>query len=355
LPPPDAPIRTLVISLGLSPQVVTETLWALVVDAEPAWAPDEIVLVTTSQGARSAEATLLDGGEGRIRALGREYGRDDLERLADKVRIERIGEDGARFDDVDTEPAHAATADRTMRLIRDLTADGRRQIHASIAGGRKSQGALLALSMSLFARPGDCLSHILVDDDFAGRPDFFFPPAQPATLVGHRGETLNSAAARVRLSQIPFPRIRALLPEETRDAEHFADAILGVQRRLDPPTLTLVPSRREAIVAGTALDLKPSQFAWLAALASDRSNGGAGLPRTGLAGATVERWRPIGPKLPDVVDAETVEEWTSRLNKLVRVDVPALWGQRLIVTAGRRPRTRYRLMIEPEYIFWQEP
>ena len=354
MPPLDTQIRTLVISLGLSPQVVTETLWALTIDIQPSWIPEEIVILTTSQGALTAEATLLDAGEGRIRALGQEYGRKDLERLASNIRIEVIGDDAARFNDVDSEDAHTAAADRTMRLIRDLTAEGRRQIHASIAGGRKSQGALLALSMSLFARPGDCLSHIVVDDAFAGRPDFFFPPARPATLVRGGGKDLNSADARVRLAQIPFPRIRSMLPEETRNAKHFAGAILGVQRRLDPPSLILVPSRREAILSGTALDLRPSQFAWLAALAWDRSHRGDGLPRTKLAGSTIERWRPIGPKLPDMVDAEMVEEWTSRLNKLVRVDVPAMFGRKLIETAGKRPQTRYRLAIEPENISWQD-
>jgi CRISPR-associated protein (TIGR02584 family) len=347
-------IRTLVISLGLSPQVVTETLWALAVDQKPAWSPDELVLITTLQGARVARATLLDEGDGRIRALGQEYGREDLARLADKVRIELIGDDEAYYDDVDTERGHAAAADRTMRLIRDLTANGRRQIHASIAGGRKSQGALLALSMSLFARPGDCLSHIVVDDAYLERPDFFFPPARSMTFAGGVGERMNSVEARVRLAQIPFPRIRVLLSEETRTAEHFADAILGVQRRLDPLSLSLIPARREAILAGVPLELAPSLFAWLAALALDRSQGGGGLPRTGLAGSTVERWRPTGPRLPDIVDAEMVEEWTSRLNKLVKVDVPAMWGRKLIGTAGKRPNTRYRLTIEPENISWQD-
>lgn len=344
LAPLEPSIRTLVVSLGLSPQVVTETLWALGVAAEPAWTPDEIVLVTTSEGAKAAKAALLDAGEGHIRALGREYGRADLERLCDHVRIEIIGDDATQFDDVDTARAHGAAADRTMRLIRDLTADPGRQIHASIAGGRKSQGALLALSMSLFARPGDRLSHVVVDDAFAGRRDFFFPPARQ-----------DGADARVRLADLPFPRIRSLLPAETLNAEHFADAVLGIQQRLDPPALALDAARREARLAGVVLDLKPSQFAWLAALAHDRCKGGEGLPRTGLAPSLIECWRPLGQRLPDPVDAEMVQEWTSRLNKLVRRDVPAMWGYRLIETVGRRPKTHYRLAIEPENIFWQDP
>jgi CRISPR-associated protein (TIGR02584 family) len=344
----------LVISLGLSPQVVTETLWALGVDAEPAWVPDEIVLITTREGARIAETTLLDTGEGRIRALGLEYGRSDLARLADHVRIELIGDNALCFDDIDTERAHGAAADRTMRLIRDLTSDRGRQIHASIAGGRKSQGALLALSMSLFARPGDCLSHVVVDDAFAGRPDFFFPPASPPALLRGQTEPLDLAQAHVRLAQIPFPRIRSLLSQESLNVEHFADAILSIQNRLDPPALTLEAARRKAILAGVVLDLPPSHFAWLAALAFDRCHGDEGLPRTGLAGSIVERWRSTIPRLPEVLDAEMVEEWTSRINKLVRLDVPAMWGQKLITTIGKRPKTRYRLMIKAENISWRD-
>ena len=56
--------RILVVVTGMSPQVVTETVYALAVATDPAWVPTEIRLVTTREGAQVAERHLLQGGEG---------------------------------------------------------------------------------------------------------------------------------------------------------------------------------------------------------------------------------------------------------------------------------------------------
>lgn len=56
--------RILLVVTGLTPQVVTETLYALAcapADGGEAWIPDEVHLVTTSTGAENARLTLLEG------------------------------------------------------------------------------------------------------------------------------------------------------------------------------------------------------------------------------------------------------------------------------------------------------
>lgn len=341
-------------STGLSPQVVTETLWALSIRDAPNWTPEEIILITTGEGARRARQTLLDDKFGKIAALGRDYRRPDITALAERVRVEIIaGEAGPDHQDVDSDPAHRAAADLTMTVIRDLARDPARRIHASIAGGRKSQGALLALSMTLFARAGDRLSHVIVDDAFASHPDFFYPPPRPAVLVGRNGERVETAAARVRLADIPFPRLRARLPEEIFQAPGFAEAILDAQRVLDPLSLSLDPATGEVAVNGLALRLTPSLFAWLAALAWDCRSGGAGLPRNRLNGALIGRWRGGGTPVHRVIESEQVEEWTSRLNKLVRTSQARFSGVRLVASVGRRPDTCYRLNVAAEDIEWR--
>jgi len=345
----------LVVSTGLSPQVVTETLWSLCIREATPWVPDQVVVITTREGARKARETLLDAGAGRIRALGLDYGREDVAALGGGVRLEIIADANRwELDDLDTPAAHAAAADRTMAVIRQLTAASDRQVHASIAGGRKSQGALLALSMSLFARAGDRLSHVIVDDAFASHPDFFYPPAAPTMLVGRDGQTLNTTDARVRLADIPFPRLRSRLPLEIFAATHFAEAVLDAQRALDPPTLTIRPSADEATLNGRPLALTPVYFAWLAALAWDRRSGGIGLLRRAPDREAIGRWRPAGAPLPKQLDAEHLEEWTSRLNKLVRHSQPALYDLKLVASVGRRPNTRYRLTVAPQNIDWRE-
>ncbi|PJA57556.1 MAG: TIGR02584 family CRISPR-associated protein, partial [Rhodocyclales bacterium CG_4_9_14_3_um_filter_68_10] len=51
--------RILLAATGLSPQVVTETLYALTQRRAPAFVPTEIHLVTTAEGAERARLTLL--------------------------------------------------------------------------------------------------------------------------------------------------------------------------------------------------------------------------------------------------------------------------------------------------------
>lgn len=51
--------RVLLCSVGLSPQVVTETLYAL--DRQENWQPDELIIVTTPGGKAGCKRLLLNG------------------------------------------------------------------------------------------------------------------------------------------------------------------------------------------------------------------------------------------------------------------------------------------------------
>src|ERR1700681_605098 len=62
------PRRILFASLGLAPQVLTETLYCLATSAA-AFVPTEIHIVTTLEGRHRAMLTLLDGSSGMLAAL----------------------------------------------------------------------------------------------------------------------------------------------------------------------------------------------------------------------------------------------------------------------------------------------
>src|SRR5690606_3539532 len=51
--------RVLLAVSGMSPQIITETLYALIV--EHAWVPHEVRLITTAQGKDKAVSQLLEG------------------------------------------------------------------------------------------------------------------------------------------------------------------------------------------------------------------------------------------------------------------------------------------------------
>ena len=67
------PRRILLAVTGLTPQVVTETLYALAVERQPPFIPTEIHLLTTAEGAEAARLGLLSADPGWFHRLCRDY------------------------------------------------------------------------------------------------------------------------------------------------------------------------------------------------------------------------------------------------------------------------------------------
>ena len=61
--------RILLAVTGMSPHIVTETLYALCIDQEPAFIPTEVHILSTQEGIKCARLTLLDGGTGHFQRL----------------------------------------------------------------------------------------------------------------------------------------------------------------------------------------------------------------------------------------------------------------------------------------------
>lgn len=62
--PESYPRRILLAVTGLSPQIVTETVYALAIKQTPAFVPTEIHLITTGKGAEHARLNLLSDSIG---------------------------------------------------------------------------------------------------------------------------------------------------------------------------------------------------------------------------------------------------------------------------------------------------
>lgn len=260
--PASYPRRALVCLVGLSPQVVTETLYALATDAHAPWWPTELHLVTTVGGAREARRRLLDSGQlqALVHAHSGAAGLDfDPER-----HLHVVHSKGQPVPDITGVADHTALADTLLGLVRSLAQDPRCAIHASLAGGRKSMGFYLGYVLSLLGRAQDRLSHVLVEPAaFERCPDFFFPPTPPVWLEGPGGP-LSTAQARVVLAPVAFVRMSEGLPDQLRREDlGFAQLVQQAQLALSPMRLTLRPARREVVVEGfPPIVLEPSLFAW---------------------------------------------------------------------------------------------
>lgn len=230
---------------GMSPQVVTETLYAIHRDSRP-W-PEEVRVITTAAGARKVREGLIE--RGYLARLCADYGRPVPRFDAEHILVVK-GADGQPVDDARTLADHEALADFITRTVCDMTnrvePDGTRLcLHASLAGGRKTMTFYLGYAMSLFARPDDCLSHVLVDAAYEGLPDFYYPTPYSCEISARDKRTkLDAALAQVTLADIPFIRHRDYLPGRF----HHLREEVSFRSLVDLINLCQTPDRLEIIL-----------------------------------------------------------------------------------------------------------
>ena len=162
--PEDHPRRILLAVTGLSPQIVTETVYALAVAPAPPrrpFVPTEVRLITTKEGTERAELSLLHPESGWFHRLRADYA---LPPIAFESGHIHVLEDaaGRPLDDIRTPADNTRAADTITEVVRELTRDSESALHVSIAGGRKTMGFYLGYALSLYGRAQDRLSHVLV-------------------------------------------------------------------------------------------------------------------------------------------------------------------------------------------------
>jgi CRISPR-associated protein (TIGR02584 family) len=286
---------------GLSPAVVTEALYVLAVVRRPPVCPSEIVIITTGEAVKAVEDTLL-GPAGAIERLVAEHrlppgtGRctpGNLHVLRDAR--------GRSLSDIRTSADSRAAGEQIASVLARLRERPDVELHCSIAGGRKTMGALLACAFQLVARPGDRLYHVLVDPRFEGLPTFFYPPRRPRRYR-FDGRSIDSRDARVELAEIPVLRLGAAaealglggdLPRRVAQLEAAMD------ERFRPPPLTLHVTQSTVAAGETRVHFPPQDFALYALYAlrrrsctACRASGAPGCPACHPGDDEIfERWR----------------------------------------------------------------
>lgn len=176
----------LLATTGESPQVVTETLFAIAQRGQ-AW-PEAIWLITTSVGKSRACEGLLDAGH--LARLCHELKKPQPAFNEHHVLVVPNAK-GEPVDDARSLEDHQALGDFIMTQVRDLTAKNDIALHASLAGGRKTMTFYMGYAMSLFGRAQDTLSHVLISEGFEGLRDFWFPSQRASTAHPARWHRLS--------------------------------------------------------------------------------------------------------------------------------------------------------------------
>jgi len=270
IPPFERPAKRILICVtGLSPQILTETLYALSVVQQPPWIPDEIRLITTQRGADNARLMLLSEKPGWFHRLCEDWSLPPISFDTSHIAVLKDAQ-GQALDDIRDDQDNKRAADGIADLVRELTEDPHTEIHASIAGGRKTMGFFMGYAMSLWGRPQDKLSHVLVSAPFESRPEFFYPtPASHVIPSRTPGEDpLDASTAKIWLGDIPFVRLRNLLPASIkRQNSGFAQAVSAANRALDQVELEIDIAQSCVRINQQSIDLPPMQIGLLALLA----------------------------------------------------------------------------------------
>lgn len=261
------PRKILLAVSGMSPQIITETLYALI--HEKNWIPDEIRLITTLIGKRNAVQQLLEDEKHFFRLL-QDFGITQEVRFdEDCIIVIRDGR-GQELPDLRTPEDNEAAANVISEQLRLLTSDPEEgqpctELHVSLAGGRKTMGFYAGYALSLFGRPQDRLSHVLVSEHYESHPDFFYPTRSPRMIHTRDDQELDTSKARVYLAEIPFVRLRNRLPETLLRGTHsFSDVVRLAREATEAVQLVLQPRNGQYSVNGRAGRLTSLQMALLA-------------------------------------------------------------------------------------------
>jgi CRISPR-associated protein (TIGR02584 family) len=259
--------RVLLAVTGLSPQIVTETLYALAVKSAERFVPTEIVLLTTREGKERARLSLLSKDPGWFHRLRRDYSLPAIAFDESAIRLLTDGE-GRELEDIRSKSDNERVADLITETVRELTADSKCALHASIAGGRKTMGFYLGYALSLYGRPQDRLSHVLVSEPFESSWEFFYPTPYERIIQTKNDKLANCRDAQVTLADIPFVRLREGLPRRLVEGKaSFTAAVAAANRAVAEPRLVLDLRSLSVLADDERIDLGPTEFSvllWLA-------------------------------------------------------------------------------------------
>lgn len=242
---------------GLTPQIVTETLFCL--SYKEKISIDEIYVLTTARG---REVIL---GRDEHPATPKTSLKREIEKLCKQYKLRKplfqenddhiivAKEEAIELPDIRSDKDNILFPNKVCEFLRLKTSDPHNVLFCSITGGRKSMSVHLANALSIFARENDRLVHVLTKEEheFKG----FYP------------QTKNEIKD-LELSDIPFVRLRPILSAELKRPyllkSNFDDIVKFTQtqlKALSPSNkLILDIERRELRYINNRIDLEPNQF-----------------------------------------------------------------------------------------------
>lgn len=264
----------LLIVSGLSPQVITETVYGLAVMPleKDRWIPDEVHVISTEDGLTQIRARLFDSFDEQLQAkktgffqlMKQDYPHLAHIRFGESTLLSIVDASGAPLVDMRTPEDNEQAANTVCGKICELTNDENVELHVSIAGGRKTLGFYAGYALSLYGRNRDRMSHVMVEERFERSTEFFYPtPVTRHVEERLTGKSWDASEAIVWLADIPFVRLRdyldknALLHKKT-----FGEVIALLNAANEKPSVKVDMKQQKIWLHHREIPLKGADFAF---------------------------------------------------------------------------------------------
>ena len=284
--------------VGMSPAVLTETIWALAQEPAPVL-PHRVVVVTTVAGRRKIEQQLFAPipqfgnrcawdalREGLVKQGHSLTGRLRFGATPDDIRVITALDPATgrsqELADIRNPAENEAAADFLLEQVRTVAENPDSHLLASIAGGRKTMGALLYACMTLAGRETDRLTHVLVSEPYETLPEFFFPAQPGGPVAGRDSQPFDPQKAKIELADVTFVPLRNLfLKELNRPAGNFATLVHTCRANINRQAgenirFEIDNTRTEMLIDGQPIQSSPREHALMLFLANRAKRNEAG-------------------------------------------------------------------------------
>lgn len=274
----------LLLVTGGTPQIITETIWALACDPQhnEQWVPDEVHIISTRYGLNEVKNKLL-GKDKILTRMKNEYAQIANLRLEENFLHCFTDQEGNELEDLRTPEENEFAANLICEKIRHFSSDEKVSLHVSIAGGRKTMGFYAGYALSLYGRAQDRMSHVLVDEKFEKGINFYYPSKNENDfIIDRENKTIGlSKDAQVWLAQIPFVRLKEAVKDkhQLKGEDSFSTVVHKINESFNDVKLKILVHSREVLINDKFVikNLAPREFAMLHWFADLRKKGFDGI------------------------------------------------------------------------------
>ena len=266
---------------GMTPQIITESVWALACDPhnDTKWIPDEIHVLSTQDGLTQIKSRLF--ADGVFNTFKSDYPQIVNTQFDDSfLHVIRNAENQA-LTDLKTPEDNEFAANAICEKVREFCSDENVTLHVSIAGGRKTMGFYAGYALSLYGRAQDRMSHVLVEEKFETARDFFYPTLNSAFVTDRFGKEWDAKDAQVWLADIPFVRLKDAVKDkhQLKSDDSFSQVVHKINESFNDVKICINLAEKTIQVNDKfkIAELAPREFAMLHWFADYRKNHNVGI------------------------------------------------------------------------------